>query len=356
MQEDNNLNSSRNYLIADNRENFLSKCFKRSARVQPVDKPKEKDHDEIYSYLKNGTSKEKSSEEDIDKLKHLINQRSDVNYENDENGENALHVVARLEPKEKSIELYDFLIQNKCKLIKNNRGFGVFHVAAYSNNDVLIKHILKKHPDELSKAESKWKQETPLHIAAKTGSKEAVLCLIKNGANKEARDYLERTPLFLAAEYQEAEVVKILIDEGCDVQAKNFNGQKALYWIVAKCPQLAPEILDRYRNLDKYAYKDIYYLKNVDLEPIVVAKEIKDEESGTVKSIDKTKEYQDKISGKIYQYPHVKSIIVLNKILKAIFFLLKLAFLFGNISPKPFETCQKDQKLIFVIIFDDIKR
>ncbi|RNA40720.1 transient receptor potential cation channel subfamily A member 1-like isoform X3 [Brachionus plicatilis] len=300
MQEDFNLDSSHTYLIVDHRENFLSKCFKRirsvekvKAEDEPLQKRKSKNYrpDKIYSYLKNETSKEKSSKENIDELNHLINLGSDVNYL-DENGENALHIVAGLEPKEKSIELYDLLIEQKCELKENKCGFGVIHVAAYNNNDVLIEHILKNHPNLLFDVESKKEQQTPLHLAAKSGSKEAVLCLIKKGANKEARDYLERTPLFLAAEYQEEEVVKILIDLGCNVQAKNINGQKALYWIFAKCPHLASEILDGYRTLDKYAYKDIYYLKNMDIEPIFVKEDIKGGKSRIV-----------------YQYPYVKSIL-----------------------------------------------
>ncbi|RNA05572.1 transient receptor potential channel pyrexia-like [Brachionus plicatilis] len=314
MQEDNNLNSSHTYLIVDERENSFPKCFNRirCAKVKPAHKPSQK-----REHGHKQTSKERSSKEDIDKLENLIENGPDVNV-NNVDGENVLHIVARLEPKD-SIKYFDLLIKKKNKLINKYRDFFI-HVAAYNNNDVLIEHILKKHPNLLFDAESKWKQETPLHIAAKTGSKEAVLCLIKNGANKEARDYLERTPLFLAAEYQEAEVVKILIDEGCDVQAKNFNGQKALYWIVAKCPQLAPEILDRYRNLDKYAYKDIYYLKKMDLEPIVVAKEIKEEESRNVyrycpvKLIDVTKEIKDEKSGIVFGYPQFKSIDVTKEI------------------------------------------
>jgi ankyrin repeat protein len=60
----------------------------------------------------------------------------------------------------------------------------------------------------------------------------------KFNADKESKDYQHRTPLYLAAEYGNKDVVKILLDLKCEVNVKNMFGQKALYWIIAKCPEL----------------------------------------------------------------------------------------------------------------------
>lgn len=164
----------------------------------------------------------------------MIRKGGDINYQ-DDNGDNVLHLIASLEPKEKTVELYAYLIQKNCKIKENKRGYSVIHYAAYHNNNFLVEHIISENSSLLNISEGKL---APLHLAAKAGALDVVKLLVEKGAKKEAKDYLERTPLYLAAEHQQEEVVKFLIDQGCNVQAKNINGQKALYWIVAKCPQL----------------------------------------------------------------------------------------------------------------------
>ncbi len=81
-------------------------------------------------------------------------------------------------------------------------------------------------------------------------------------------------------------IVKFLIDSKCSTEIKNIHGQKALYWIVAKCPEIvnfvffllkqtfhlsnfrkACEILNKYRICNKYKRRDEYLLKHVEVEP-----------------------------------------------------------------------------------------
>ena len=118
---------------------------------------------------------------------------------------------------------------------ESSSGINIIHFAAYYDNE-LIKKLLENYPNLLNKLNNK--KLTALHFAALSGAKNSASILIDKGANKEARDYLGRTPLYIAAEHENIEVVKLLIDKGCDILAKNNNGQKALYWIIAKCPQL----------------------------------------------------------------------------------------------------------------------
>ncbi|CAF1103275.1 unnamed protein product [Brachionus calyciflorus] len=211
---------------------------------------------------------------DSDK-KSTINDKKfeDIKFESNV-ADYALHLVAELKPPEETINLYTKLIDEGP--IKENYGTSVLHLAALSDNELLIKHLLgsdekiqkflKSEKDcAFLEERDKKKQQTPLHCAAKVGAK-AVACLIEKGADKEAEDYLGRTPLFLAAEYGQEETVKLLLEKGCEVNVKNINGQKALYWIIAKCRSLAFEILEGYRTIDKYYYIETYDLKAVDLE------------------------------------------------------------------------------------------
>ena len=62
--------------------------------------------------------------------------------------------------------------------------------------------------------------------------------LLKNGADIEAIDYQERTPLFLACEHGRDDVAKLLIAEKARIEVTNKYGQKCLYWLIAKCPDL----------------------------------------------------------------------------------------------------------------------
>ena len=54
----------------------------------------------------------------------------------------------------------------------------------------------------------------------------------------ESRDFQGRTAFYLAAEYGNNSTVKLLMELGSNPNIKNIYGQKALYWIIAKCPEI----------------------------------------------------------------------------------------------------------------------
>ncbi|RNA30041.1 transient receptor potential cation channel subfamily A member 1 [Brachionus plicatilis] len=117
---------------------------------------------------------------------------------------------------------------------------------------------------------SKYKL-TELHLAAKNGNVDEIKKIIKNVSLKEARDHYGRTPLYIAAEYGNIEAVKLLLEKKCEINVENRDGQKALFWIIARCRKLAPEILDMegiFRELDEYLQIDKYYLKYIELQPL----------------------------------------------------------------------------------------
>ncbi|CAF1079845.1 unnamed protein product [Brachionus calyciflorus] len=280
--------SSTDLSIISESENIFSHfCKNFSSSKVCVDKKKSKNEklDEIFKYFEDKLEKFKKSKattnvkEDKEKIDELIEKGCDVDFKTKRDN-NVLHLVAEVKPNEDSVKLYKYLIKKGCQTIINYYGINVLHSAALSDNQLLIKYLFESSGKENEFINSKTYGgfQTPLHLAAKTGANNAILCLIENGADKEAKDYLGRTPLYLAAEYGQEETVKLFLEKGCEVNVVSKNGQKALFWIVAKCRNLAPDILDTYRELDKYNFKDTYDLKAVELELIKKDKDVNTDE------------------------------------------------------------------------------
>jgi len=79
------------------------------------------------------------------------------------------------------------------------------------------------------------KQETALHLAAKTGNTEAALALIKAGANVDAVDYKSFTPLLTALRWKKYMVCKIVLEAGANVNVHPTNeGDSPLHIAVAR--------------------------------------------------------------------------------------------------------------------------
>jgi len=132
------------------------------------------------------------------------------------------------------------------------------HIACSNNNVKLIEFLLK-HEGKIIEEKSpnfdkhllfgitNGEKQTCLHYACRYDSYDAVKFLAdiykqsKDSDHSkilEAKDYQERTPFFLACEYGNTEIVKLLLELGAKVEIKNKNGQKALYWIISKCPDI----------------------------------------------------------------------------------------------------------------------
>ena len=70
---------------------------------------------------------------------------------------------------------------------------------------------------------------TPLSIAATYGNYEAVLALIKNGADKDHQDpEFKFTPLIDALRKGHVDVAKLLVESGANACIKRANGRNAL--------------------------------------------------------------------------------------------------------------------------------
>lgn len=67
-----------------------------------------------------------------------------------------------------------------------------------------------------------------LFVAIFNGSTEQAKCLVKRGANVNARDIMANTPLILALQGKNEELARLLIDRGADANAVGENGNTAL--------------------------------------------------------------------------------------------------------------------------------
>lgn len=88
-----------------------------------------------------------------------------------------------------------------------------------------------------------------------------------------------------------------LIEKNACIEVDNCYGQKCLYWIIAKCPDLvisylikfqfrllikvlkASNVLNKYKKFNVYTKKDTYNLKYVELDPENVGRKITEKES-----------------------------------------------------------------------------
>lgn len=71
--------------------------------------------------------------------------------------------------------------------------------------------------------------ETPLHLAAKSGTQETIVALLDAGADVNAQTELGETPLHFAAKsnYRPLENIVVLLNTGADGSLKNGDGKTA---------------------------------------------------------------------------------------------------------------------------------
>ncbi|KAF3318822.1 hypothetical protein TWF173_005234 [Orbilia oligospora] len=95
------------------------------------------------------------------------------------------------------------------------------HLAAYFGLSEYIDQLLRESADR--EARDKYGQ-TPLSLAAEKGHIDVVKLLLREGADRGARNKWGQTPLLLAVEEGHINVVKLLLREGADPEAENENG------------------------------------------------------------------------------------------------------------------------------------
>ncbi|KAI9667744.1 MAG: hypothetical protein M1821_000561 [Bathelium mastoideum] len=102
------------------------------------------------------------------------------------------------------------------------------HLAAINSRIESIELLLARKADVSSR--NFWNGNTPLHVAARAASRsEALKCLLKHGANIDAKNSKGQTALHLAAQGTDAASVKLLLDYGANVNIKSNRGGYPLH-------------------------------------------------------------------------------------------------------------------------------
>lgn len=184
---------------------------------------------------------------------NLVENKANINAKLD-NGATPLHLAAGSD----SFEVFKYLVENGANpnAVDNNNAT-VLHWAAVGKNPAMVQYLV-----ETMKADIKAvniHNDTPLHIAAQSGSLEIFRYLLSKGADKNTKaafgytalhaaiggnnlpivKYLVEgqkittvalptddgsTPLHIAALCGHSEVVKYLLSKGADINATNNNG------------------------------------------------------------------------------------------------------------------------------------
>lgn len=167
---------------------------------------------EIHEAVKN---------DDIAKVKELIQNNPDLVFSKDEDGFTPLHLAAANGHK----EIVEFLLTTKADVnSRDNAGSTPLHqvsAAGGQHNDIV--ELLLKHGAEVDAADRQGL--TPLHYATLADNQDAVKSPLDHGANPNAKDNkVGDTPLIMAAGKGYKEVAELLLAHGADVNLTDEKG------------------------------------------------------------------------------------------------------------------------------------
>jgi ankyrin repeat protein len=126
---------------------------------------------------------------------------------------------------------------------QNENGYTPLMLAAYYNKIDMISYLLSKKA--IINAVSSY--GTALMAAAVKGHKEAVLILLKEGADPNISDKNKSTALQFTALFGHTEIAEALLKYGADVHIKDFRGNKALDYAIMKQNEILIKLLNTYQ-------------------------------------------------------------------------------------------------------------
>lgn len=145
------------------------------------------------------------------------------------------------------------LLEGRSLLQYNNDENGLLHIATKNSNLKLLKYLLSL--EDIKVDARNRQQQTPLHLAVYEGNLETINLLIVAGADIEARDSDEDTPVCWAAYMNHLKVLKFLLEKkGVRIDVQNKSRNSPLHWACYRGhTQIAEYLIER--GVD-------YYLKN----------------------------------------------------------------------------------------------
>ncbi|XP_019855630.1 PREDICTED: ankyrin repeat, PH and SEC7 domain containing protein secG-like [Amphimedon queenslandica] len=192
----------------------------------------------ITEYLFGGTALITAIENDnIDIVKLLLEKGANPNVTKD--NETPLFVAV----KSGNIEAVDILLTNGARTDVVSKYHGTpLHCASQTGNADIIKLLIIKGSADVNAVDKD--NSTPLFIAVKSGSIEAVDILLTNGARTDVVSKYHGTPLHCASQTGNADIIKLLITKGsADVNAVDKDNSTPLFIAVKSGSIEAVDIL-----------------------------------------------------------------------------------------------------------------
>ena len=169
------------------------------------------------------------SEAEIDRTKEKVLTLLDQGFELSETKGEIVPLFLAL--KFSDVEIIRFLTSTDINFFyRNFENEGALHIAALYNQPETLAILLGQSLDVNSGDSFEL---TPLHLAA-SSSGENVRYLLENGASAASRDLSNRVPLHFAAGSQNKEAIVHLITSGADINARDENGLIPLHYAMMR--------------------------------------------------------------------------------------------------------------------------
>lgn len=161
---------------------------------------------------------------DMDSMRELLADGSDVNEEDDIDLSTPLHYAA----KGGSVSMVTFLLDEGANVYAQDRAWSIpLHEAIMSEHLEIVKVLIEDEKYTMNTADKQGKMA--IHCAALTGNMDIITYLVEEKkANVNAWDWLGRTPIHYAVDSKNLKAVKYLIEKGAKTSISDEDGNNLL--------------------------------------------------------------------------------------------------------------------------------